>query len=39
MAQALIRAMPKMLRLVAKQGRPFIAKVHGDGRVAVWLTF
>ncbi len=39
MAQALIRAMPKMLRLVAKQDRPFIAKVHGDGRVAVWLTF
>lgn len=39
MAQALIRAIPKMLRLVAKQDRPFIAKVHGDGRVAVWLTF
>lgn len=39
MAQALIRAMPKMLRLVARQDRPFIAKVHGDGRVAVWLTF
>jgi len=39
MAQALIRARGKMLRVVLTSPRPFIAKVHGDGRVTIWLAW
>lgn len=39
MAEALIRAKARMMRVVRKNPRPFIAKVHGDGRVTVWLEW
>ena len=39
LAEALARAKKAILRIAAKQRRPFIAKVYGDGRVSLWLTF
>ena len=35
MAEALISAKARRLRVVRKHPRPFIAKVHGDGRVTI----
>lgn len=39
LAEALTSAKKAMLRLAAKERRPFIAKIYGDGRVSLWLTF
>jgi hypothetical protein len=39
LAEALIAARAGLMRLVAKQSRPFIAKVYRDGGVALWVPF
>lgn len=39
MGEALVAAKARMLRLAATQPRPFIAKVYGDARVALWVPF
>jgi hypothetical protein len=38
MAEAFVGGKPAMMRVVAAQPRPFVAKVHG-GRVSLWLEF
>jgi hypothetical protein len=38
MAQAFVSARFAMRRLVAHHERPFIAKVHSDGKVQLWRT-
>ena len=38
MAEAFVRGKPAMMRVVAAQQRPLVARVHG-GRVSLWLGF
>ena len=37
MAQAFVKGLQKMFRFVRKYEPPFLAKVHTDGRVVMWL--
>jgi len=37
MAHAYVKALPKIASLLVKQSLPFIARVHKDGRVEMWI--
>lgn len=38
MAHAYIKALPKITNFLEKYSRPFIARVHKDGRVEMWIN-
>lgn len=38
MANAFVKALPKIARFLEKYTPPFIARVHKDGKVEMWIT-